>query len=270
MIRRKNVRKFDNKFRKYKEFYKKGFIEREKIVEAFEGWLTFVSNADTYKYRKHLTRCFNRNFPINNKDTVVDVKTHENFINKTESSNIQFTAQKTMQLFNKGISIVDIAKLRNIKVSTVWSHLANLIEHNQLSLWKVLPRDKISKILSIIGSKDDKLKEIKERIKDNTITYDEINCVLAFIKSKNRKRNICHLTKWYREIHCLRKCYYEKKQRAECKKKFNFLISSNPHLELTRDEFLELFNNHMNICVLPEPEKKSTISWKRFSQIRSR
>jgi len=274
LVRKKNVRKFEDKFRKYKKLYKRELIDREKVVEAFDGWLTFASNADTYKYRKHLVREFNKNFPIQDEGVVIDVKKHENFINKTESSNIQFTIQKTLQLFKKGVHITNIAKLRNIKVSTVWSHLANLIEYNQVSLWKVMPKDKISTISPAIRNKDDKLKEIKEKIKDKNITYDEISCVLAFVKSRNRKRNICHLVNWYRKVHCFRKCYYEKRQRAECSNKLKLFISGNPHLELTRDSFLqkkELFIGKENKNKAPSRtsflEKKKQKSGRATSQI---
>ena len=35
-------------------------------------------------------------------------------------------------------------------------------------------------------------------------------------------------------------------------------------MAINKKEFLELFNNHLNICVLPEQEKLRYISWKEF------
>ena len=37
-----------------------------------------------------------------------------------------------------------------------------------------------------IKSKDDKLKDIKQRLNDDKITYNEVNCVLAMVKLKNK------------------------------------------------------------------------------------
>ncbi|MBI2653729.1 helix-turn-helix domain-containing protein [Candidatus Woesearchaeota archaeon] len=75
-----------------------------------------------------------------------------------------------------------IAEQRNIKESTVWEHLAMLVEYNQLSVWKILPKEKVVKILANIQNKDHNLKEIKRRINDNSISFDEINCVFAHYK----------------------------------------------------------------------------------------
>ncbi|HLC86153.1 MAG TPA: hypothetical protein VJG30_02625 [Candidatus Nanoarchaeia archaeon] len=35
-------------------------------------------------------------------------------------------------------------------------------------------------------------------------------------------------------------------------------------MKINRKEFLQLFNNHLNICVLPEQEKLKYVSWKEF------
>ena len=85
------------------------------------------------------------------------------------------------------MSIKDIAKQRNIKESTVWEHLAKLIEYNQLSVLKVLSKEKTDKILASIRNADDRLKDIKERLNVSNITFNEIACVIAYLKNKNRK-----------------------------------------------------------------------------------
>src|SRR3989338_1683537 len=64
LIRKKNLNKFQRKFEQLKKDYAKGKIEREEIIEKFEGWLAYIKNADTYKYRKHLTRELNNDFPL--------------------------------------------------------------------------------------------------------------------------------------------------------------------------------------------------------------
>jgi len=71
----------------------------------------------------------------------------------------------------------------------VWEHFAKLIEYNQLNVFQTLPKNKVFKIIHNIKNKDDKLKEIKERLNDDKISYDEINCVLAMVKLKSKRKN---------------------------------------------------------------------------------
>lgn len=145
---------------------------------------------------------------------------------------------------------------REIKESTVWQHLAELIEYSQLSLWKVLPPNKARLILSNTLSENDPLKAIKARIKDASVSFDEINCALSYIKNKNRPKNIMYHFNQYKKFHCLIKCCSNKNQRKERASKFNKFISKNPHLKMNKQEFLDLFNNHLTICVLPEKSRK--------------
>ena len=264
LIRKRNLRKFEKEFLMLKELYQKGAVEREKVIEIFQGWIAYVSHADTYKYRRHITRLFNKYFPIDNNTEIKNSKKHDNFTKKIESADYQFTTQKTLQLLKKGLNIQKIAQQRSIKESTVWNHFANLIEYNQLSVWRMLPKTKILKILPNIYSPEDKLKDIKERIKDDSINYDEINCVLASVKYENKKKNIVKQVKWYKNNYCFRKCFRNPEQREKCSKKFNTLIYKNKNMAINKKEFLELFNNHLNICVLPEQEKLRYISWKEF------
>ena len=184
LIKKQNIKKFERKFDDFKKLYRKNDISREKVVESFESWLAHISHANTYKYRRHLIRVFNKCFSIEPNIIVEKAKKHKNFVKKVKTSGYPFSSQKTLQLFKKGLTIKDIAERRNIKESTVWEHFAMLIEYNQLSVWKVLPKEKITKILSNINDANDKLREIKERINDSKINFNEINCVLACVKNK--------------------------------------------------------------------------------------
>ena len=51
------------------------------------------------------------------------------------------------------MNIEDIAEKRSMKVSTIWSHFENLIEHGQIAVWRLLPKKKIVAILKKINSK---------------------------------------------------------------------------------------------------------------------
>ncbi|MCX6741655.1 MAG: reverse transcriptase domain-containing protein [Candidatus Pacearchaeota archaeon] len=187
LLRKSNVNKFEREFSHLKILFDEGLITREKVLESLEGWLAYCSHANTYKYRKHLIRLFNKNFPFTHHDRIQNKKKCWNFLKRLDESELKFSVQKTLFQFKKGLSIKEIALNRNMKESTIWAHLANLIEHKQISVRDVLPNEKITKILKKVYSKNDSLKTIKKRLKDET-NYDEIACVMASIKSKRKQR----------------------------------------------------------------------------------
>ncbi|MBU1202394.1 MAG: helix-turn-helix domain-containing protein [Nanoarchaeota archaeon] len=266
LIRKKNLKKFERNFKQLKKDYDLEIVDREKVIERFEGWIEYTRHADTYKYRRHLTRQLNNLFPIIPPIKDTKIKKHENNIKKAESVNVEFSQQKTKQLFFKGKTIKQIAEQRELKESTIYEHLTKLILYNQLNVWNILPKEKISKIQQHINSENDILKNIKQKISDNSISYNEINLVLAQVKTRNKKKNILFHCNWYQKNHCQRKCHLNPQQRETCKKKFNQFISQNPLLEMKKNEFLELFNNHMLICTLPIKQKLKYISWQEIKE----
>ena len=268
-IKKKNVKRFERKFLRFREEYHVGKITREKVVESFEGWLAHTAHADTFKYRKHLTRQFNTFFPLNLPVPFHHSKKHENLLLKSERSSLQFSVQKTLRLFTQGKSVQEITRIREVKENTVWNHLANLIEYNQISFWKVIEKEKAKLILQKIFSENDSLKQIKTRLTDKAITYNEIQCTFAYVKSKNRVKNINHHLKWYKKVHCVRKCFFDRNQRKLCESKFDHFQSYNPDLSIKRQDFVDLFNDHLNICILPEKEKKKYLSWEKFRMIKN-
>lgn len=189
LIRKANLNKFHRKFNNLKKEYRRGQIDREGVIEKFEGWTAYISNADTYKYRRQITREFNKHFPLVSQTKINNKKVQKNITKKIREASYQYSTQKTLQLLRKGLNIERIAEKRDIKISTVYEHLVKLIKHRQISLYKLLPRNKIFKIRSKIKTKKDTLKEIKERLNDDLITYNEISLVLAsFKRNKKRKR----------------------------------------------------------------------------------
>jgi len=184
LIKKSNLKNFERKFNQTKILFKTGFLSKEKIFDSLEGWLAYCSHANTFKYRNHLIKIFDNQFVLSHKKT--NSAKQRNFLEKLEKTGFGFRTQKTLYLFKKGFSIKKIAEKSLIKESTVWKHLINLIGHNQLFLLDVLSKDKVYKIISKIKSKKDTLKIIKNRIKDNSVTYDEIACVLARIKDQKK------------------------------------------------------------------------------------
>lgn len=266
LLRKKNMKRFERNLTNMKLMYRKNKLSREKVVDCFEGWLAYATHANTFKYRKHMTRRFNKWFEQRTNNKMLNVKKHENFIRKTETSQTEFSMQKTIMLFKKGLNIKRIAKKRRLKESTIWYHLAKAIKNHQISIFSIITKEKYCVIRPNIKNEFNKLKDIKSRIKDEKISYDEINCVLASIRANNRKKNICFLLKRYKNIHCKRKCYNNNLQRKKCKQKFKQIIQTNPNLNMKWNEFIHLFNNHLNICVLPENKKRIFVSWEEFTR----
>ena len=266
LILKKNVRKFEKRFYRHASEYQDGGIPREYAVKSFQGWLAYIVHANTYKYRRHLVREFNRLFPLEPILELTSLKKHESFQRKVEESSFAFTTQKTLALFRQGYSTKQIAEIRALKEGTIWQHFAELIEYGQIPVWKVIPWKNIKKIRPLIWSEKDTLTVIKQRLQDANITYPEIACVLANVKNIHKPKRVNIHFAWYQKVHCYRKCYFEKKQRRICKTKMDAFYCFNPRLEVARDEFLLLFNISINICILPQREKVRFISWSFFQK----
>ena len=93
------------------------------------------------------------------------------------------TVNETLQLFRSGQGIKTIADKRNIKTSTVYSHLANCIEQGELNLNEVIDLNDqdISIIHETLLSVDDgsrKLKPVFDAL-DGMFDYNTLRCVQA-------------------------------------------------------------------------------------------
>ncbi|MGV8168491.1 MAG: reverse transcriptase domain-containing protein [Candidatus Nanoarchaeia archaeon] len=265
----RNKRKFQNKLKQLKKQYNEKKINREQVIECFQGWLTYASNADSYKYRRQITSKFNQQFPAEKENQITTVKKHENFNQQIEQANVEFSKQKTLRLLKNGLSVKEISVNRELKESTIWQHTAKLIELHQIQLKNIVPSKKVKIILKNIKTPDDTLKEIKTRI-NNNITYDEINCVLANIKSKHLKKRLNYHLNWHQKTNCKRKCYYNKQKREECRLKMQQLNNYCPDLEFTKKEFLDFFNKQTKIGTLEEKERKRFVSWQEFRKVRKK
>lgn len=186
LLRKSNTNNFNRKLNQMKIMFDEDILDRDNVIESLEGWLAYSKHGNTYKYRRHIIRQFNKSFPFKKDKPIKNYKKYLNFLRKVKESELEFSVQKTLLLYKKELSIKDIAIKRGIKESTVWEHLANLIGHKQISLIDVLPKDKIYKILTRIYSRKDRMRDIKKRLKDESITFDEIACVIASIKSRRQ------------------------------------------------------------------------------------
>ena|SRR3989338_817787 len=86
----------------------------------------------------------------------------------------------TFELFSGGKNVEEIAKERNLAVSTVYTHMYHLIANDYLSSSDVVSEEKIKQIEEAYKKfkHEPKLKELKEMLPEN-ISYEEIRCVIA-------------------------------------------------------------------------------------------
>lgn len=186
LVRDSNRRNFERKLKELKILYKEGQINREQVIESLEGWLAFAKHANSYKYRRELLRNFNKSFPIKDRSQIIRSKKIKNFFRKFYASKTDFSVQKTLLLVQKEFTVRQIAEARSLKEGTVWNHFANLIEHGQLPVWRIMPKKKIVKIITKTRAPSESLKQIKDKIEDKNISYDEIACVKAHLKMKEK------------------------------------------------------------------------------------
>lgn len=87
------------------------------------------------------------------------------------------TVDITLQLLQEGNDLPEVAKLRNLTVSTISNHIAKLISKNKVSVYNFISKEKyvlIEKKLVELNTKE--LKIIKESLGDD-FSYDEIKFV---------------------------------------------------------------------------------------------
>lgn len=87
------------------------------------------------------------------------------------------TVDLTLQLLQEGKNLTEVAKVRNLTVSTISNHVAKLISKNKVSVYDFISEEKyvlIEKKLAELNTKE--LKLIKESLGDD-VSYDEIKFV---------------------------------------------------------------------------------------------
>ena len=96
----------------------------------------------------------------------------------------------TLQLYQQGLTVAEIAEKRSIRPTTIIRHLSDLIEKNQLvdinQLIPVEKQQKIRQVLEVLG--DISLTPIKEYLGES-YSFDEIRLVRGKWRQENRKIN---------------------------------------------------------------------------------
>ncbi|MBU2887530.1 DNA helicase RecQ [Gilvimarinus agarilyticus] len=101
------------------------------------------------------------------------------------AENVKATEHETFALFKAGMTIEDIARQRELTPTTVYGHLAGLIEQGQLDVAEVveLPEQELETIFDVMLAHDDepfKLKPVYDAL-DGAYDYGVLRCVRAVI-----------------------------------------------------------------------------------------
>ena len=104
----------------------------------------------------------------------IDASSHQ------DKSHLSNTHAQTLSLYQAGLTPVEIAEERGLKMTTVVSHLAQLIElEEDIRLEDVVSRKQISVILNVINQLGPaSLSQLKETLGEG-VSYDEIKLVRA-------------------------------------------------------------------------------------------
>jgi DNA-binding MarR family transcriptional regulator len=108
-------------------------------------------------------------------------------IKKEKPITIGDSERQTLELFRQGKNASDIAKVRDLAESTIYTHFYRLIVNGHLSSSEIIPEDVHKSITEACSGFEKKpsLKEIKEQLLEG-ISYDQIRCVAAdFYGEKN-------------------------------------------------------------------------------------
>ncbi|GHU96173.1 helicase [Bacteroidia bacterium] len=165
---RDNIMNFKDKRAKT---YRKGLIElEEKIV-------LFLEEMKRARYNNQLL--------INTEDIAVPPRQNlfaQSAEKKPKPAKGE-SAKLTLELYKSGKSVVDIVKERNLKESTIFTHLLPSITSGEVSVFDLVPKVKVEVILPLVNTiitnanSYNSATPIKEQLGDD-YSYDEIRAVV--------------------------------------------------------------------------------------------
>jgi ATP-dependent DNA helicase RecQ len=106
------------------------------------------------------------------------------------SDEATYTQLYTLELFQRDLKPADIAQQRNLRISTVMTHLSELLEMGYaIDLDRLVTPERQEKILAVLESVDDlNLTHIREQL-DETYGWDELRVVRSWWKVNRDRQN---------------------------------------------------------------------------------
>jgi len=100
-------------------------------------------------------------------------------VEKSKKENKVSTYEQTLELFEHGKTVKEIAKLRQLTTNTIHNHLAKLIKDEKLDLNQVLSEERILELKGYFeGYDEESLTPLKEKLGDK-VTWDELKLYRA-------------------------------------------------------------------------------------------
>lgn len=97
------------------------------------------------------------------------------------------TTDLTFEMYEKGMSPEEIAEAREIKISTIQSHLAKCVEDGRIPVEKLMEQEKLAELQQLLADQEyELLSEIKAALNDR-FSYADIKLVLAHQKYSEKQ-----------------------------------------------------------------------------------
>lgn len=109
------------------------------------------------------------------------VKAPEELKEKKKKKEKGETYEITLSLFNSGLNAMDIAKERNLALTTIFTHLSKLIEKQKIPLSKIMSDERRDEIIFLLKSNEGKTLGELAALSKNTIGYEEFRLVIAHL-----------------------------------------------------------------------------------------
>ena len=90
------------------------------------------------------------------------------------------TIEQTLEYFEIGLTVEEIASKRQLSKGTIYGHLSQLIKNEKLDILQVMDEETYTYLKRIIGTKELQLSEIKELAGEN-ISYEQIRLYQAHL-----------------------------------------------------------------------------------------
>lgn len=102
---------------------------------------------------------------------------------QTKQTSITSTANKTYDLYQNGVQLEDIARLRRLKINTIYDHIVEIALYNpHFNIDPFVPKDLQHAIATVVQNNPSfRLSKIKEQVAKE-VSYFQIRLVLANIK----------------------------------------------------------------------------------------
>lgn len=162
-------------------------IKTNKMVQLFGSGIDFskenLNDQDITSYRlNHLT-----GIKEILRTQILDIDEIEDDIKQIPKAVKAATTDKTFALWQRKLSIAEIANERKLSVQTIYQHIAKLIGEDKIDITTVISVKKIAILKELFQNNTDKtLTEIKAEAPEN-ITWDDLRIYKSSLKSVSTK-----------------------------------------------------------------------------------